>query len=165
MYCWTQNTLEAAQWLMTLRPGTHYPHVTWAHVTLLVQLGCERRFNIEFYGADSDFCHSAYVTWSRVELWSTHVSARLSNIYCCAHFVRRDVRVKRSSDVTVDFQKWRKLLIEKVRQWTFLYDTKSLDYRDQHMTANAWEGIGKEFKIKREFYLSSRDVRIVCPWV
>jgi hypothetical protein len=52
-----------------LRPGTHYPHVTWAHVTLRLQLGCERRFNIEFCGADSHFCHSAYVTWSRVELW------------------------------------------------------------------------------------------------
>ena len=27
-------------------------------------------FNIEFYGADSHFCHSAYVTWSHVEVWS-----------------------------------------------------------------------------------------------
>ena len=53
--------------------------------------------------------------------------------------------------------------MEKVRQRTFLYDTKSPDYRDQHMTANAWEGIGKELKIKRKFYVSSRDVRIVCP--
>jgi hypothetical protein len=33
------------------RPGTHYPHVTWAHVMLLVQLWCERRFDIEFCGA------------------------------------------------------------------------------------------------------------------
>jgi hypothetical protein len=31
------------------------------------------------------------------------------------------------------------------------------------MRANAWEGIGKEIKIKRKFYVSSRDVRIVCP--
>jgi hypothetical protein len=46
-------------------------------------------------------------------------------------------------------------LIEKVRQRTFSYDTKSRDYRDQHMRANAWEEIGKE--------LSSRDVRVVCP--
>ena len=29
------------------------------------------------------------------------------------------------------------------------------------MRANAWEGIGKELKIK--FYVSSRYVRIVCP--
>jgi len=55
------------------------------------------------------------------------------------------------------------MLIEKVRQRTFLYDTKSPDYRDHHMRANAWEGIGKEVKIKRKFYVSSRDVRIVCP--
>jgi len=56
------------------------------------------------------------------------------------------------------------MLIEKVRQRTFLYDTKSPDYRDQHMRANEWQGIGKELKIKRKFYVSSRDVRIVCPW-
>jgi len=55
------------------------------------------------------------------------------------------------------------MLIEKVRQRTFLYDTKSPDYRDQHMRANGWEGIGKELKIKRKFYVSSHDVRIVCP--
>jgi hypothetical protein len=29
-----------------LRPGAHYPHVTWAHVMLLVHLGY---FNIEFW--------------------------------------------------------------------------------------------------------------------
>ena len=37
-----------------VRPGTHYPHVTWDHVMLRVQLGCERRFNTEFYDANSD---------------------------------------------------------------------------------------------------------------
>jgi hypothetical protein len=37
---------------------------------------------------------------------------------------------------------------EEVSQRTFLYDTKSPDYRDQHMKANAWEEIGKELKIK-----------------
>jgi len=54
------------------------------------------------------------------------------------------------------------MLIEKVRQRTFLYD-KSPDYRDEHMRANVWEGKGKELKIKRKFYVSSHDVRIVCP--
>jgi hypothetical protein len=58
---------------------------------LSVQLGCERRINIEFYGADSHFCHSAYVTWSRVERWSAHVPARLSYFCCRTHFVRREV--------------------------------------------------------------------------
>jgi hypothetical protein len=66
---------------MPVRPGTYYPHVTWAHVMLRMQLGCERRFNIEFYGADSHFCHSAYVTWSDVELWSAHMPARLLNFF------------------------------------------------------------------------------------
>jgi len=41
------------------------------------------------------------------------------------------------------------ILIEKVRQQTFLYKTKSPDYRYLHMRANVWEGIGKELKIKR----------------
>ena len=57
---------------------------------LRVQLGCERRFNIEFYGADSHFCHSAYVTWYHVELWSAHAPARLSHFRCRTHFARRD---------------------------------------------------------------------------
>jgi hypothetical protein len=38
------------------------------------------------------------------------------------------------------------MLIEKVRQQTFLYDTKSPDYRDQHMRANAWDREGVENK-------------------
>jgi len=45
----------------------------------------------------------------------------------------------------------KEMLIEKVRQRTFLYDSKSPGYRDQYMRANAWEGIGKELKIKRKF--------------
>jgi hypothetical protein len=54
---------------------------------------------------------------------------------------------------------------KKVRQRTFLYDTKSPDHRDQHMRANVWEGIGKELKIKRRFYVFTCmcDLRIVCP--
>jgi hypothetical protein len=82
---------------MYVRAGTHYLHVTWAHVMLRVQLGCERRFNIEFYDADSHFCHSAYVTWSNVELWSAHAPARLSHFCCRTHFVRRDERVECSA--------------------------------------------------------------------
>jgi len=129
---------------------------------LRVQLGCERWFNIELFSSNSHFCHSAYVTWSRVELWSVHVPARLSNFCCRTHFVRRDARVERSSDVTSCFQKWRKCLLKKCANGPF-YDTKSPDYRDERMRANAWDGIGKELKIKRKFYVSSRDVRIVHP--
>jgi hypothetical protein len=54
------------------------------------------------------------------------------------------------------------MLIEKVRQRNFLYGTKSPDYIDQHMRANAWAGIRKELKMKVKFYVSSRDVSIVC---
>jgi hypothetical protein len=100
------------------------------------------------------------LAWSSFRLTCQHAS---QNFCCRTHFVRRDVRVERSSDVTSCFQKWWKHLLEKVGQRTFLYDTKSPDYKDQHMRANAWEGIGKELKIKRKFYVSSRDVRIVCP--
>jgi hypothetical protein len=42
------------------------------------------------------------------------------------------------------------MLIEQLHQRTFLYDTKSPDYRDQHMRANAREEIGKELKIQRK---------------
>ena len=55
------------------------------------------------------------------------------------------------------------MLTEKSAPTDLFYDNKSPDYRDQHMRANAWEGIGKELKIKRKFYVSSRDVRIVFP--
>jgi len=42
------------------------------------------------------------------------------------------------------FPEMKEMLIEKVCQWTFVYDTKSPDYRDQHMRANAREKRGKE---------------------
>jgi hypothetical protein len=54
------------------------------------------------------------------------------------------------------------MLIEKVCQWTFLYENKSPDYRYQHesqcMGRNR-EGV--ENKVGDT--PSSRDVRIVCP--
>jgi hypothetical protein len=71
-----------------LRPRTHYPHVTWARVMLRLQLG----YLTLNSGAHSHFCHSAYVTWSGVELWSVHMPARLLNFCWRTHFVRRDVR-------------------------------------------------------------------------
>jgi hypothetical protein len=106
---------------------------------------------------------SVYVTWSRVELWLANVPASLSNFCCRTHFARRDVRVERSSVVTIYFQNWKKCLLKKCANGPSLYDTKSPDYRDQHMRDNAWEGIGMGLKIKRKFDVSSRDVRIVCP--
>jgi hypothetical protein len=145
-YVSRQSFKRLVEWCVRVRPGTHYPHVTWAHVMLRVQFGCERRFNTKLYGGDSHFCHSAYVKWS-------HVPARLSHFCCCTHFVRRDVRVE-SRHCDQLFPEMEEMLTEKVRRRTLLYDTKPPDYREQHMRANAWEETGK--------VSSSRDVRIVC---
>jgi hypothetical protein len=81
-------TLRKTRYVVMLSRGTHYPHVTWAHVMLRVQLG----YLTLNSGSQSHFCHSAYVTWSDVELWSAHVTARLLNFCCRTHFVRREVR-------------------------------------------------------------------------
>jgi hypothetical protein len=79
-------------------------------------------------------CHSAYVTWSRMELWSTHVPARLSNFCCRTHFMRCDVRVKRSSYVTSCFQKWWKCVLKKCANGPF-YMTPS----HQIIKISIWE--------------------------
>jgi hypothetical protein len=119
---------------------------------------------------------SHWIVWRRFTLLS----------HCLSHMISRGALVGSRASTPLRFllshtfrETWRKcraffrryqlfpemgeMLIEKVRQRTFLYDTKSPDYRDQHMRDNAWERIGKELKIKRNFYVSSRDVRIVCP--
>ena len=54
------------------------------------------------------------------------------------------------------------MLVDKVRQWNSLYDTKSPDYRDQHMTANVWEETGKELKIKH-FIFFTWAITLVFP--
>jgi hypothetical protein len=77
---------------------------------------------------------TAFVTWSRVELWSAHVPSRLSNFCCRTHFVRRDVRVERSSHVTSCSQKWRKCLLKKCANITF-YMTPS----HQTIEISIWE--------------------------
>jgi hypothetical protein len=76
-----------------LRPWTHYPHVTWAHVMLRVQLGCERRFTTEFYGADSHFCHSAQVTWSHVPARFSHLLSHTLREVSSRDMSSRDVRI------------------------------------------------------------------------
>jgi hypothetical protein len=48
------------------------------------------------------------------------------------------------------FPEIEEMLIEKVRQRTFLYDTESPDYRDQHMRANAWGEIWEIVKTHRK---------------
>jgi len=112
-----------------------------------------------------------YVTWSRV---AALVGSRASTpiIFLLSHTFRetwRTCRVlfRRCYQL---FPEMEEMLTEKLRQRTFLYTTRSPDYRDYHMRANVWEGIGKEVKIKRKLYVltcmcgvSSRHVRIVCP--
>ena len=76
-----------------LRPRTHYPHVTWAHVMIRVRLGCERRFlTLNSMAQIQHICHSAYVTWSHVELCLAHVPARLSE--ACWHVSRPKLNVR-----------------------------------------------------------------------
>jgi len=62
----------------SVRPGTHCPHVTWAHVMLRVQFGCERRFNIEFYGVDSHLCHCLRHVISRGALVGSRATTPLT---------------------------------------------------------------------------------------
>jgi len=57
----------------------------------------------------------------------------------------------------------KEVITSKVLQRTSLYDTKSPECRDKHMTANALEGIGKELKFKCKFYvLSCNDIIILA---
>jgi hypothetical protein len=99
------------------------------------------------------------LAWSFGRLMCQHASQ-----ICTVAHISWDVTAWRAFfRLYQSFSEMEEILIEKVRQRAFLYDTKSPDYRDQYMRANAWERIGKEFKIKRKFYVISRDVRIVCP--
>ena len=82
------------------------------------------------------------LAWSSGRLTWQHAS----QISTVAH-ISWDVTYVSSALQTlpVFFPETEELLIKKVRQRTFLYDTKWPDYRDQHMRANAWEGIGKKW--------------------
>jgi hypothetical protein len=104
-------------------------------------------------------------------MWFLRVRHRISNAayYPVLEWITRPLVLALLMSTITLFRRYQlfpemeEMVIGKVRQRTFLYDTNSPDYRDHHMRANAWEGIGKELKIKRKFYVSSRDVRIVCP--
>jgi hypothetical protein len=156
--------------LQFIRPGTQYPRVTWAHVMLLVHLGY---FNIEFWSRLTlmSLC-LRYVIWSRT-LVGSHASTPLK--FLLSHTFRETWRTCRVlfNIVTSYFREMEEMLIEKVRQRTFLCDTKSPDCRDQHIRANAWEEIGKELKIKCKTWreLTWREdsvspaLRLLCIWI
>jgi len=63
------------------------------------------------------------------------------------------------------FPQIEEMLIEKVRQRTSLYDTKSPDYREKHMTAKALEEIGKELKIKCKFHVLTCIVILISAFI
>jgi hypothetical protein len=134
---------EVFQFNRFVRPGTHYPHVTWARVMLLVHLGY---FNIEFWRRLTlmSLC-LRHVIW-RGTLVGSRASTPLKFLLS-PHTFRETCRVLFRHCYQL-FPENEEMLIEKVRQRTFLYDTKSSDYRDQHKRANAREEIGKELKIK-----------------
>jgi hypothetical protein len=99
----TINPLSRGHTIVTSR------ELTWCYAC-----SWERRFDTELHGAGSHFCHSAHVTWSHVETWTAHVTARLSHFCCRTHFVRRELREECSSDVVTScVQKWRKCLLKK----------------------------------------------------
>jgi len=85
------------------------------------------------------------LAWSSGQLTCQHAS----QISAVAH-ISWDVtyRVERSSDVTSCFQKWRKSLLKKYANGPF-YMTPSHQIIEISMRAIAWEGIGKELKIRR----------------
>jgi hypothetical protein len=113
----------------TLRPETHCPHVTWAHVMLRVQL---RYFNIEFWRTLtilSTLLTSRDLTWSSGRLTCQHASqiSVIAHILCDKTYASSALR--HCCQLFPDIEEIR---TEKVRQRTFLYDTKSPYYRDQH---------------------------------
>jgi len=117
------------------------------------------------------FWDSAVGMWEAIKHWILWRRFTLLSL-CLRHVISREALVGSRASTPLKFllshtfrETWRtcralfrryqlfpemeEMLIEKVRQRTILYDTESPDYRDQHMRANAWEGIGKELKIKR----------------
>jgi len=129
--------------LGNLRPGTHCPHVTWAHVMLCVQLGCERRFSIELYGADSHLSLCLRHVISRGALVGSRASTPLN--FLLSHTFRETWRTCQALFRRYQlFPEMEEMLTERGCQRTFLYDIESPDYGDQHMRADTWEGIGKE---------------------
>jgi hypothetical protein len=101
-------------------------------------------------GANAHFCQLClrHVIW-RGALVGSRTSTTLK--FLLSHTFRETWRTCRVlfNFVTSCFQKWMKCLLKKCANWPF-YDTKSPDYRDQHMRVNAWEEIGKVLKIKRK---------------
>jgi hypothetical protein len=115
------------RFVWNLRPGTHYPHVTWAPVILRVQLG----YLTLNSGANPHF--SQHVIW-REALVGSRASTPLK--FLLSHTFRETWRTCRVlfSIVTRNFQKWRKCLLKKCANGHF-YMTPS----HQSIEISIWE--------------------------
>ena len=58
---------------------------------LRVQLGCERRFTIEFYDADSRFCHCLRHVISRASTPLTFLLLHTFREVCSRDMISRDI--------------------------------------------------------------------------
>ena len=144
-----------------VRPGTHYPHVTWAHVMLRVKLRCERRFNTEFYGADSHFlslCLRHVI--SRGAVVGSRASTPLK--FLLSHTFRETWRTRRAF-----FRRYR--LFPEMEEMLIKNAPTDIFIRHQvtRLQRSAYEshrmGRDREEVENKKFHVSSRDVRIVCP--
>ena len=134
-----------------------WAHVTWTHVMLRVQLGCERRFTIEFYGQ----IH-------------TSVTLLTSRDLTCQHASHISVVTHISWDVTT----WPTCRV-LFRRYQLVVCRKTYCLcRRQHWNWYGWNVISPDClapNIRMRWRdmticvcavshdLSSRDVRIVCP--
>jgi len=65
-------------WSWDVKPGTHYPHVTWAHVMLRMKLGCEAGDTLSSRHVSS--CNVTY----EVGMWSRgHTILRSRELMWC----------------------------------------------------------------------------------
>jgi hypothetical protein len=99
-----------------LRPGTHYPHVTWAHAMLRVQLG----YLTLNSAANSHFCQLCllHVIW-RGTLVGLRASTPLKVLL--SHTFRETWRTCQVlfNIVKKCFQKWSKCLLKKLANGPF----------------------------------------------
>jgi hypothetical protein len=103
-----KNTNEGEWRNRGIRPGTRYPHVTWAHVMLLVHLGY---FNIQFWRTLTllSLC-LRHVIWRGTQVGSR---ASMPLKFLLSHTFRETWRTcPVLFIVTSCFQKWRKCLLK-----------------------------------------------------
>jgi hypothetical protein len=106
---WTTVIKHNGDYIGPVRPGTHYLHVTWAHVMLRVHLGY---FNIEFWRKLTPLSLCLRHVIRRGALVGSRASTLLK--FLLSHTFRGTWRTCRVlfNIVTICFQKWRKCLLK-----------------------------------------------------